>query len=167
MRYYTNESINILFESTPRTLYHGTLRRYIPSIRQHEMWPSVGEFTKEMYSEYRSEGIVLPELLFAADKKNLQKCTSAILGAMRQKNIPWTEKNFFNNAAIVVFKHREPYFKHRGEEEYDFDPEGRYPTVEPGDYFREDAMFFDFILTGKKLINFLKRNNAYPEKHLT
>ena len=167
MRYYTFENVNNLFESTPRTLYHGTLREYLPSIKRYELWPSVGEFTRHWYSEYEEAGIKLPELIFAADRKNLRKCVSAILGAMRQKNIPWTEENFFNNAAIVVFKHGEPYFQHRQEDNYNFDPEGKFPTVEPGDYYREDAMFFDFFLTGKKLMNFLKRNGAYPENQLT
>lgn len=90
------KSKEILLENTPRTLYHGTLRKFIPSIMSIGLVPDIGEFTRQAYEEYEEAGIELPELVFAADKTGLRACVSAIIGALQQANIDDTTENFFD-----------------------------------------------------------------------
>lgn len=144
----------ILCESTPKTLYHGTLKEFLPSILSMGATPTVGDFTRNAYSEYREAGIELPNLLFAADKSGLGKCISAIMGALESKGIRLTPESFFNNAAIIVFKQGEEDFDYRSEKEFDH----HYATVEPEDYYREYGLIPDYVLTGNKLKTFLRNN---------
>ena len=144
----------ILCESTPKTLYHGTLKEFLPSILSMGATPTVGNFTRNAYSEYREAGIELPDLLFAADKSGLGKCISAIMGALESKGIRLTPESFFNNAAIIVFKQGEEDFDYRSEKEFDH----HYATVEPEDYYREYGLKPDYVLTGNKLKTFLRNN---------
>ncbi len=153
------KSSELLLENTPRTLYHGTLRKFVPSIMAIGLMPSLGEFTKWAYQEYEEADIYLPELVFAADKEDLSHCVSAILGAMEQEKIEDTIENFFRYGAIVVLKHASEDFSH-----HDYDEE--HPvTVEPGDYYREFGIKPDFAIMGNRLRNFLRRNGVIVDRH--
>ena len=150
----------IINESIPRTLYHGTLRRLVPAIMNIGLEPNVGDFTKHAYDESINAGIELPELVFAADKQGLRKCISAIVGALRQDGIKYNADNLYRYGAIVVLKLGEEYFEHRDEDDENY--YGEYPeTVEPGDYYRRYGIKPDYFLTGERLRIFLKRNNAF------
>lgn len=152
-----------LLESTPRTLYHGTLRRYLPSILQNGLEPRVGEFTRNAYDEVEAAGIELPELVFAADKNGLRRCVSAIMGQMRQLGLRMDEETFYRNAVLLVIREGGSYMDHRSRDDAnEVDDWGdTYPdTVEPGDYYSDDVVAVDYVLTGNKLKAFLARHNV-------
>lgn len=162
--YIFNKSINYyrsnrktLKESTAKTLYHGTLKKNLPSIMKYGVDPKAGDFTRNAYIEYEEAGIELPELVFAADKQGLQKTISAIWGAMENSGIPITQENFFKHAAIVVFREGEEYFDHFPDDKINQD--SPYITVEPDDYYREFNWVPDYVLTGKKLLRFLRKHD--------
>ncbi|MFW6015799.1 MAG: hypothetical protein ACOCRK_05130 [bacterium] len=159
MSYYKSNK-KVLRESIAKTLYHGTLKKNVPSIMKYGIEPKVGEFTRSAYIEYEHEGIELPELVFAADKKGLMKTISAIFGAMEESGIPITKENFYKHAAIVVFKEGEDYFEYNPRDELD----SPYITVEPEDYYREYGLTPDYVLTGKKLLRFLRKQNVNLER---
>ena len=149
-----------LLENTPRTLYHGTLRRYLPSILRYGLEPRLGEFTRNAYDEVEAAGIDLPELVFAADKQGLRKCVSAIIGQMRQLDLPEDEESFYRNAVLLVIREGGDFMSHK-----DDDDDGSYwsdhpETAEPGDYYTDDFVAVSHILTGNKLKGFLARHNV-------
>src|ERR1019366_4999138 len=152
----------LLKESMPKTLYHGTLRQFVPSIMQIGLVPDIGEFTRQAYQEYEEAGIELPDLVFAADKDGLGSCVSAIIGALEQSKIEDTTDNFFRYGAIVVLKHGAEDFEHRDEDD---DGREEHPqTVESGDYYREYSIKPDFVMMGKRLKAFLSRNKQVVER---
>jgi hypothetical protein len=153
---------DIITESTPKTLYHGTLIKNIPSIMKYGIEPKIGKFTKNIYKDYIKAGIDLPYLTFAADKNNLQKVISSIIGTMKNENIEINLENFLENAAIVVFKKAEKRFQYRSSS----DLSNIHPTVEPEDYYSEFNMLPDYVLTHKKLLKFLQKNNIDLNKFL-
>jgi hypothetical protein len=150
-------AIEILTE-TAKTLYHGTLVEYVPAIKDVGLQPNAGDFTKQFYQEYEEEGIELPELVFASDKAGLNKCLSAIIGAMRLKAIPVTMKEFKAHGALVVIRQGADHFeKHTGDENH-YD----YQTVEPNDYYRENGIDIDHVLTGDAMLRVFKRHGVVP-----
>lgn len=156
LAYYKSKHIGeeTVMESIPRTLYHGTLKKNLPSIMKYGVEPRTGKFTQFAYDEYIDAGIELPKLVFAADKRGLENSISAIMGAMRLADIDINIDNFLQHAALIVFKEGEEYFDYRDDDMDDH----HYPTVEPNDYYRERNWVPDYILTGKKLLRFLRRN---------
>lgn len=150
-----------LLENTPRTLYHGTLKRYLPSILQNGLEPRVGEFTRNAYDEIEAAGIELPELVFAADKNGLRRCVSAIMGQMRQLGLKTDEETFYRNAVLLVIREGGSHMDLRAQDDSEVDDWGdTFPdTVEPGDYYSDDVVAVDHILTGNKLKAFLARHN--------
>jgi hypothetical protein len=131
-----------------KTLYHGTLRKHAPSIKQLGLIPDVGNFTKRWYDEYDD----LEELIFATDKTAMNKVISAIIGNMREAGIKVTLRNFFMHGALVVFRDGEDFFDKHNDDEY-------HPAqVEPEDYYRRYGMKPDYILTGRKFKSFILRH---------
>ena len=145
----------ILFESE-RTLYHGTLVANVPSIMRDGLEPGVGQFTNSFYGDEDEEE--LDHLVFAADKKGLRACVSAILGYLRIKNIPFTEENFYRYGALVVIRGENDSFEQRPRDhENDYvDHPGQ---VEPGDYYSRDAILPSHVLVRDKLRSFIRRNS--------
>lgn len=150
----------ILIESTGRTLYHGTLRRFVPSILAVGLWPTLGEFTRNAYAESEEAGIDLDELVFAADKNGLRSCISAILGAMEQAGIEDTVDNFFQYGAILVIREGGDRMEHREDDEDEDHPE----TVEPGNYYSHYTVQVDYALTGRRLRTFLRRQGVVVDR---
>ena len=155
---YAMRMQEILAESTPRTLYHGTLKRFVPDILDLGLLPQVGAFTAHAYDEYRRHGIPLDNVVFAADRQGLGKCISAIIGQMRQVGMEKiTMKDFYANAALLVIKRGERRFQRRPED----DIVGDHPhQAEPGDYYTRGADYPDIVLTGDRLRGFLRRNGV-------
>lgn len=149
-----------LTESMDRTLYHGTLVKFVPEIMEIGLVPSLGDFTRNAYAEYEEAGIELPELVFAADREGVGRCYSAILGAMEQAGIEDTPENVFRYGAVVVLKDVESDFSHRESDEDEVHPD----TVEPGDYYRDYGIKPDFALTGNRLRNFFRRNGVFIDR---
>jgi hypothetical protein len=146
----------IVMESTARTLYHGTLRKNVPSILAHGLWPSVGAFTSQFYGD--DDGAEVTDLVFAANKDGLGKCISAIIGWLKQAGIPPILDNVLRHGAILIMREAEDDFTHRpndGEQDYTDHPS----QVEPTDYYSEYSVRVDGVLTGKKLLTFLQRQD--------
>jgi hypothetical protein len=144
--------------ATARTLYHGTLRDHAASIDRYGIWPSAGAFVEEMYGGEVPEDD-MPELLFMADKAGIEKAASAMAFQIYKKlGLGWTsdvtEQHVRNHGALCIIKDVEPgQVQYRGE-----DDDGDHPvTVEPGDYYDEDGVEVDTILTGPALVRYLRR----------
>lgn len=143
-------------QTSGKTLYHGTLLKFVPEIMQIGLQPTLGEFTRNAYLEYEEAGMELPELVFAADKEGLGSCVSAILDAMEQAGIKRTTNNFFKYGAIVVIRSGEHKMSNREHDDEYFDRDS-YPTVEPGDFFSENSVQPDYYITGEPMRRLLRR----------
>ena len=143
-----------ILENSPRTLYHGTQKRWLPYIQKLGLFPTVGDFTRELYSEYQDHGIDLEPLVFAADRQGLVKCVSAILGPPSKRTI-FTADEFYKQAAILVIKKQSRQFARHAGDFSDYHP----ATVEPHDYYTQEVVYPDFALTDDRLKRFLRRNN--------
>lgn len=149
----------IVFE---KTLYHGTSRKRSHDVKKYGLIPDVGSFVKQMYDE---PGVDFEDLVFATDKEQIGKAVTAMMSAIEHdlgKDFhDVTEDEILKYGAIVVIKYGDESFYNR-----DIDDEnyyGDYPTtVEPGDYYSRDNEEIDYILTGKKLIAFLRKHNFWP-----
>lgn len=147
-----------------KTLYHGTIIDFVPSIKQVGLVPSVGEFVKNAYGD-SADDIELDELIFAADKEGLKRSVTAITAQVAKKlNKDFhdvTDEEFIRNGALVKIWDGDLDMKNRpeGDENY----YGQHPfTVEPGDYYSDGSVSADEILTGDKMITVLKRYGAWP-----
>lgn len=153
----------ILHENTPQTLYHGTLRQFVPAIMELGLLPTVGDFTRYAYGDYVRAGIKLPALVFASDRTGLTSCVSAILGALQKSGVDDTSENFFRYGAIVVLKHASKSFNHRPPDTSSslnpIPPSEDHPaTVEPNDYYSDEAVIPSFAIMGDRLRTFLRRH---------
>ena len=161
--------------ATPKTLYHGTSIDKYDSIKELGLIPMTGDFVSDSYAgEYESVGQDFDpiDLVFAADKKELRKAVTAMeYSIMKFLNKKWigdvTPLDVRNYGVIVVIKRGEEDFQHRPREEsgpfgdWQGETDNLYPAVEPGDYFSEENVGVTYILTGNKLVDFLKRNNQW------
>jgi hypothetical protein len=157
-----------------KTLYHGTISDFVPSIKKHGLLPTVGEFVKHAYAgsvdnidaeinEY------LKDLVFATDKKQLDKAVTAItaqVGIKLNKDFQnVTDEEFKQYGALAIIKDGDSVMSHyypKDDENY----YGQHPlTVEPGDYFSDEYVNVDYILTKDKLISFLRRLGSWPRKY--
>jgi hypothetical protein len=147
-----------LVESTPRTLYHGTLRKFLPSILARGLWPSVGAFTKQMYDEEDH----IPELVFAGDKKGMIRCFSAVASWVAiEYGGTYTVEKIKQYGALCVLKQAGDKFEYR---DPDNDYEDAPVQVERGDYYREDSISVSHVLTGNRMLHaFSKYANIRPE----
>ena len=150
-----------------KTLYHGTVVDFIPSIKKLGLIPSVGEFVRTAYAGATDGDIdeYLKELVFATDKQQLSKAVNAItaqVGAKLHKDFhSVTDDEFQKYGALAIVKDGDSVMSHRDKDDENY--YGNYPyTVEPGDYYSEDSVGVDYILTGTKLISFLKRFGEWP-----
>ena len=155
-----------------KTLYHGTIIDNVRSIERYGLIPSVGKFVQDAYDmsgygEDINEDDYLKELVFATDKTQLDKAVTAITAQVAQKlgkNFhDVTDSEFLRNGALVVIKDGEQVMSHKDD---DNDREEHPYTVEPGDYYSEENIGVDFVLTGNKMVNVLKRYDLWP-RHST
>lgn len=150
-----------------KTLYHGTITDFIPSIEKYGLIPSVGEFVKTMYdlSDYDVDpDDYFQELIFATDKEQIEKAVTAIsfqIGHKLGKDLhDITDEEFIKYGAIVVIQDGDEYFEQRPDKDERY---VEYPyAVEPNDYYSEHIIRADYILTGNAMIRFLKRYNVWP-----
>ena len=148
-----------LVESTPRTLYHGTLRKFLPSIQKHGLWPTVGEFTSTMYDI--EEDAEFPELVFAADKRGLKACFSAIAWLINKHyGERYTVDLIKKYGALCVLRHAEEDFTYRqqdGEHDHPNYYTDHPSQAEPGDYYSENGITIDAVLTGNKMLQYFTK----------
>lgn len=162
IREYLNEQ-QILNE---KTLYHGTTIHNLPSIEQNGLMPTIGDFVKNMYAGSVDGDVMdyLEEILYATDKKQIDKAKTAIIYQIANKlgkdYHSVTNEEFEKYGALAVIKNGDKYFDFHSEEDqyYQSAPLG----VETGDYYTRDEITPDYILTGDKLISFFKKFGLYP-----
>jgi hypothetical protein len=147
-----------------RTLYHGTTIDNEQSIRDHGLVGGVGSFVQDAYDEYIDAGIEIPDLVFAADKKGLERSLTAMvhhIGKKLGKNFhSVTDNDIMNHGLLVVIHDEENEVEQRSE--YDENYRGQYPPqVEPGDYFSEE-LWADKFVKGRQLLRLLERYGKWP-----
>lgn len=169
MNWYKKSNMSKVAEVT---LYHGTTLENAESIMEIGLMPSVGDFVEDMYGgEFANAGVEIPEISFAAGKGDLRKAFNAMIYQVGKK----LKKRWMGDVsideirrygAIVVFKGSggpatpPGGFIHRPDENerWDWGSTEENPTVEPGDYYSTNVERPDYVISGTKLIEFLKRN---------
>lgn len=173
-----------LFKKAEKTLYHGTSINHMDSIREFGLIPQVGQFVEWGYgAEFEEAGIEMPELVFMTDKEELDKAVGAMtsaVGAMLGKDYHDVSSKELERYGMLVIIPGSPGSDKgaRGiqrrpqsdtgevDEEWDRYYSSDYPTVEPGDYFSDDVVGRVKVLIGKKMIQFLIKNNALYSRTL-
>lgn len=152
----------VLKESAPRTLYHGTLKEYVPEIMRNGLVPTVGDFVSNFYAPntddeyYDPERDSLEPLVFAADKREIARCVNAIRHRLQANGIRVTPENIIAHGAIIVVKDTDEEFIQHND---DTNPYHDHPVqVEPKDYYTDREVLPAHILTGNKLKDFLRRS---------
>jgi len=163
------------------TLYHGTIVDNKDSIERYGLEPQVGRWVEEILHgtglDWEEESMDDHGLVFAADKSRLDMATYAMMQHISYKirKSTWdiTEDDIVNHGMIVIIKDGEEYFQKRPADEdawhymrEDIEYETKNPliAVEPEDWFSTEGAPADIILTGKKLLRYIKRKGAYPLK---
>jgi hypothetical protein len=153
-----------------KTLYHGTTIHNLPSIEQNGLMPTIGDFVKDMYAGSVDGDVMdyLEEILYATDKKQIDKASTAIVYQIAKKlgkdYHSVTNEEFEKYGALAVVKNGDEYFDFHSEEDQHY---GRAPLgVETGDYYTRDEITPDYILTGKKLTSFFKKFGLFPIKSI-
>lgn len=170
------------FKKVSHTLYHGTIKDNEKSIRNYGLEPQVGRWVEEVFS-----GIELPEdegydrhgLVFAADKHRLGMAVYAMIQHIAfklNKDVrDVDEKDIIAHGMLVIIKDGESYFHKRPDDERLWDnlrEEVYYETdnplyaVEPNDWFSTEGAPADIILTGNKLLTYIKSKGEYPLKDI-
>ena len=154
-----------------KTLYHGTIIDHAKNIEKYGLLPSVGEFVKHAYdmSGYGEDidpDDYLTDLVFATDKEQLEKAVTAITAQVAYKLKKdfhdVTDEEIIRNGALAIIKDGESVMNFRPEH----DDKHEYPyTVEPRDFYSDDSIGVDYVLTGNKMISILKRYKAWPRYH--
>lgn len=148
---------DLLNESAPRTLYHGTLKEYLPEIEQHGLVPTVGDFVLNFYDPSGDEGYdpeydSLEPLVFAAQKSDMRRCVNAIAHRLRQQGIQPTASNILQHGAVIAVKDRDEQFHYRNHDrDYRGFAEEHPLQVEPGDYYSMEEAIPAYVVTGKRL----------------
>jgi hypothetical protein len=149
-----------------RTLYHGTIIDNEPSIRQFGLvggWHGpIGSFVDDAYgSDYENiEPTEEDEIVFAADKNNLNKAVNAMvhhIGKKLNKNFHDVSDNDIRNHGLLVIIKDSELEPHDQDKYQDNIPRG----VEPGDYY-DSQMGADLFLRGSSLIRFLRNKGQWP-----
>jgi hypothetical protein len=164
------------------TLWHGTIKDHLQSIKKNWLMPGTGAFTEEHEADAEEMGVPYESAVFFADKRRLDMSIGAMVQAIRKKLDKYdvTEEDIEEHGLLVKLKGEGgkavPQFQYRPtrtEIETDHREWARaeeyttYPySVEPGDHFSTEAERPTDFFTGKKLIRLLKKYNAWPATHL-
>lgn len=159
-------------ERTGKTLYHGTIVDNIESIRNNGLMPTIGEFVKQTYLGSVDGNIddYLEAVLYATDKKNIEKAFTAIVMQVALKlgktgYYSVTTNDIRNHGALVILKNAEEEFDFYSREDADMGNRNVPLGVERDDYFTTDAEILpDIILTGNKLVRFFKKKGLTLDK---
>lgn len=145
------------------TLWHGTVIDNVPSIKNIGLVPDVGDFTKDAYGSQIPEKY-LKDLVFAADKHTLDKALSAMVGQiaikLKKDFHDVTDQDIRVHGALLKIKNGEEYFNKF--DPYDIKQADAGPQVEPEDWYSDNYIGVDNIITGNKLISVMKSYNLLP-----
>lgn len=167
-------------ELSERTLYHGTIIDHKNSIEKIGLSGELGDWVKDTYGMSVDENEfedVLGDVTFAAQKSDL----SAAVGAMRyhvgkkiNKNLTdVTIEDLAEHGLLIKIEDIEDGAETvRGSDEWirrpkNMEDEGNYDeypmSVEPGDWYIEGSSTIDGTYSGKKMIDFLRRNGGLED----
>jgi hypothetical protein len=126
----------------------------------------VGSFVENAYGEYINEGVEIPDLVFAADKKGLARSVSAMvhhIGVKLGKDFhDVTDNDILNHGLLVIIHDEENTVEQRPEEDINY--YGQHPVhVEPGDYYSE-SLRADKFVKGRQLLRLLERYGVWPRR---
>lgn len=159
-------------ESRARTLYHGTLIDFVPDILKNGLKPQVGALTTKWYSD---RDVAMKPYVFAADARGLEKCVNVIAKQLRIKYGEDADLGgiFEKEAALLIIREgtdrhgfgmtpweNENFMQsHYGlpVDQYDKAWKRAPKTSEPGDYWTRKKVKVDAVLTGQRLMDFLRR----------
>jgi hypothetical protein len=177
----------LLEENPGKTLYHGTTNNHRQSIEEYGLLPIVGDFVSDSYGmeyaieggEYEEDEPIIKGVVFAADKEGISMAAGAILyhvGKLLDKGMhDVTQQEVEQHGMLVIIKDVEPTSLTYGVEEGEWhqwpkeEKDVPYyaeqpPAVEPGDWFvlgEDVSIEGDVILTGRKMVQFLRRHAAF------
>jgi len=153
-----------------KTLYHGTLADYEPSIKQYGLqggWHGpVGSFVASAYDdEDYGEPTEEDEVVFMTDKTELSKAVNGMvhhIGKKLNKDFHDVSDNDIRNHGLLVL------IKDGDADADQYDPDDRKWAsqnpprgAETGDYFAP-KMQGDIFLKGAALLRFLSKNGSWP-----
>jgi hypothetical protein len=135
-----------------RYLYHGTLRRNVPSIRSTGLQPQRGAWAARFHPD-------APALVYAVDDETRSAATHAIAGQMAKAGLIQASKNYsfddFKNdliehGAVIAVKaitfRRHPWSFETG-----------HPTgVEQGNWYSSEPVSVESEMTGNEMLAWLK-----------
>jgi hypothetical protein len=135
-----------------RLLYHGTLRRNVPSIRDAGLRPQRGAWATRFHPDAAA-------LVYAVDEEHRSSAILAIAGQMAkagliQESEDYSFDDFKNNlmehGAVIVVK--ATTFSR-----YPWSFESRHPTgAEPGNWYSSDSVRIESEMIGKEMLAWLK-----------
>lgn len=158
---------------TARALYHGTTREATEQIRTVGLKPQVGAWVEQAYGGKASP------LVFAADKSEMWKVVAAVafqVGQLLGQEIEEvTDDEIIEYGAVVRMKEGNKTFEHSPGGDADDNPvyydetvadmtelEEKHPSVESGDWFSDKDSPVDAVYVGRKMVDLLRRNGAWP-----
>lgn len=171
-----------------KTLYHGTSVDRAQSIAKLGLIPQTGDWVSDCYgcsisldpNDEDYDGLTeeqkpVFDLIFAADKKTIDKCIGGMQNAVSKflgkKFHDVSDEDIERYGALVIIRDGHEYFQQRPksrtkeERKWEYETEGRYPTVESEDYYTEESSPHSYILTGNKMIQVLKRLGKWPREY--
>ncbi len=148
-----------LLEARGRLLFHGTLADRVPDILSNGLKPMVGPLTQDWFKGKKFDK---PALVFAADRRGLEKCVAVIAHQINLKlkigrYDPLPPGAFENEGALLIIRDAKSFKRRPGEYEEVDDIHDHPRTVEPGDYYSADIVQIEDVLLGKRLMDFLAR----------
>lgn len=155
-----------------KTLVHGTCTFHEESIRAFGLLPGVGPNASGAYEEYEEAGIELPELVFAAEKRDVDRSLTAMVSCIANglgtdlHAVTDSQIRAYGLLAVMSGEGGEAdvpgwQYAEEGTERYEHQRE-EYPQAEPGDYFSEGVEHPTYLLKGSALVRYLRRYGAWP-----
>lgn len=138
-------------------------QKYVPEEEDYE------ECLEDAEYECRQEAERFIPSIYLADKESLSSSVSAMvqqIGFMLNKDVhSVSDEDIKRYGLLAVIKDGEEMVSHYDPDNDDpWSAEDRPAQAEPGDYYALDTLGVDYVLTGKKLINFLKSQDEWPLK---
>lgn len=132
-----------------KELFHGTLATNVDSILSNGLNPTVGEFTKSIYSTKAKP------LIFAADTKGSRAVYCALQSqiGIKLNKFPLSAEEIAKHGAILVISKDVGKFKQ-------YVSKRRQGSKEPTDYTSRETVHIDNVITGNELLRWIKTHNA-------
>jgi pyrimidine deaminase RibD-like protein len=148
---YEREQANENFaDGKGPTLYHGTLTKNVPSIMKSGLLPRVGQFTKGIHGDK-----AMPKV-FATTEQGARAVYCALASQIYHAigHMPSAAEMAKLGAVLVIHKDAGKF------SQYDPSAKDVQGSLEPGDYYSDDAIAVDEVVTGQALLDWIKRHDA-------